>query len=175
MAQGAPIFPGNEWATINGRTKSWLLLTLSSPQTLDHVVLYDRPNVYDQIVDSTLTFSDGSIVKTGKLANNGYATTVRFTPRSTSSVKLTVTKVSGTTYQVGLSEIELWTSPPPPPAPMSAAVASFQPVMTPSEQVTLPDQAVMAQMGDPGRSEGGTGRVWRGMPPVTLPSPAANR
>ena len=41
---------------------SWLKLTWSSPQTINTVVLYDRPNTNDQVTGGTLTFSDGSTI-----------------------------------------------------------------------------------------------------------------
>jgi len=42
------------------------------------VVLYDRPNATDQITGGTLTFSDGSSVAVGSLANDGSPVTVAF-------------------------------------------------------------------------------------------------
>ncbi len=57
-------YPGDytkEWATIGGGAGSWLKLVWSSPQTLTQVVLYDRPNLDDQITAATLTWSDGTV------------------------------------------------------------------------------------------------------------------
>jgi hypothetical protein len=102
-------YPGDytrEWATNGGRAGSWLTLTWSSPVTLSRVVLYDRPNTADQITAATLRFSDGSTVNVGSLPNNGSAFTVTFAARSTTSLTLTVTTVSGSTLNVGLAEIQ---------------------------------------------------------------------
>jgi hypothetical protein len=104
-------YPGNyshEWATSGGGAGSWLKLAWSSPQAIQTVVLYDRPNLNDQITGGTLTFSDGSTVVVPALNNNGSATVVNLTsPETTTSVQLTVNSVSSTTQNVGLAEIQV--------------------------------------------------------------------
>ena len=70
------------------------------------VVLYDRPNATDQITGGTLTFSDGSSVAVGSLANDGSPVTVAFAPRSVTWVRLTVNSVLAGTRNVGLAEFE---------------------------------------------------------------------
>jgi hypothetical protein len=87
------------------------LLTLTWPgaHTLDRVVLFDRPNLDDQVTGGTLTFSDGSTVAVPSLDNAGAATTVDFPARATTSLRFAVTSVSGATHNVGLSEIQAWT------------------------------------------------------------------
>ena len=59
---GYPGVSSVEWATVGGGAGSWLKLTWSSPQTFDTVVLYDRPNLSDQITAGNIQFSDGSSV-----------------------------------------------------------------------------------------------------------------
>jgi hypothetical protein len=107
---GAPTDPTREWATVGGGVGSWLQLTWTTPQTLSRIVLYDRPNTTDRITAATLTFSDGSTVSVGALKNNGAATTVTFTARATTSVRLTITAVSRSTRNIGLAEIRTWTA-----------------------------------------------------------------
>jgi hypothetical protein len=46
--------PTHEWATTGGKAGSWLQLEWSSPQAIDHVVLYDRPNQDDHGRDAQL-------------------------------------------------------------------------------------------------------------------------
>jgi lysophospholipase L1-like esterase len=104
-------WPGDytrEWATLGERTGAWLKLSWSSAYSVDHVVLYDRPNTNDRITGATLTFSDGATVAVGALINNGSAVTVNFTPHTTTSLTLTVTSVSGATLNIGLAEIEVY-------------------------------------------------------------------
>src|SRR6202042_3342881 len=81
-----------------------------SPQTLSSVTLYDRPNSDDQIIAATLSFSDGSTVAVPTLPNDGTPLTVSFAAKTVTSMKLTVTAVSGTTKNVGLAEIQAFTS-----------------------------------------------------------------
>ncbi len=114
-------YPGDytkEWATAGTGAGSWLKLTWTSPQTVSRIVLYDRPNLNDQITGGTLQFSDGSSVAVGTLNNNGSAVTLSFTAKTVTSVQLIITSVSAPTQNVGLSEIQVYggtggTSQPP--------------------------------------------------------------
>lgn len=77
---------------------------------MNQLVIFDRPNSDDQIQSALITFEDGSWAKIGALANDGSATYFNFTSVTTTSVQLTVTKVSGSTSNVGLSEIEIYST-----------------------------------------------------------------
>ena len=104
-------YPGDytkEWATVGGGAGSWLKLTWSSPVTLSSIVLYDRPNLDDQITSATITFSDGTTIPVGALPNNGTAYTLNFAAKTTTSVLLTINTVSASTQNIGLSEIQTW-------------------------------------------------------------------
>jgi LmbE family N-acetylglucosaminyl deacetylase len=106
-------YPGDytrEWATAGGNAGSHINLAFPSPVTLNRVVLYDRPNSDDQITAGTLAFSDGTTVTVPSLDNAGQATAINFTARSTTSLRLTVTNVSGTTVNVGLAEFQAYTN-----------------------------------------------------------------
>ena len=106
---GYPSDYTKEWATAGGKAGSWLNLAWSAPVLLDRVVLYDRPNSDDRVLGGTLTFSDGSTVSVGNLANSG-ATTVGFPARVTSSIRFTVTSVATTSHNIGLAEFEAYGS-----------------------------------------------------------------
>ncbi len=102
-------YPGDytkEWATLGGKTGVTLTLNWSAARTISSVKLYDRPNTSDRVTGGTLTFSDGSVVTVPSLDNAGAATTVTFSPRSTTSIRFTVTAVASTTTNIGLAEIE---------------------------------------------------------------------
>jgi len=104
-------FPSNttaEWATVGGTAGSWLKLTWTSPQTLSRVVLYDRPNLSDQITGGNIQFSDGSSIPVGTLNNDGTGVTIDFPARTVTSLQFNITSVSSTTKNVGLSEIQLY-------------------------------------------------------------------
>ncbi len=47
--RGGAVVGAKEWSTNGGGAGSWLKLTWSSPVTLATIVLYDRPNLNDQI------------------------------------------------------------------------------------------------------------------------------
>jgi LmbE family N-acetylglucosaminyl deacetylase len=107
-------YPGDftkEWATVGGRAGSFLQLTWATPVILTRVVLHDRPNVNDQILSGTLTFSGGATLPVSTLPNDGSPLTISFPARSTTSLRLTITSVSGTTVNIGLSELEAFGPP----------------------------------------------------------------
>ncbi|WP_166503365.1 DUF7402 domain-containing protein [Modestobacter italicus] len=107
---GYPTNAAAEWATVGGVAGSWIQLAWSSPVTLSRVVLYDRPNLDDQVTAATITFSNGSTVTVPVLDNAGGPVTVTFTARSTTTLRVTFTTVSGTTRNVGLAELQAWTA-----------------------------------------------------------------
>ena len=75
-------------------------------------MLFDRPNTNDQITSGTLTFSDGTSVTFGALPNAGTTGLTVTLPKAvnTTTLKMTVTGVSSTTLNVGLSEIQAFGS-----------------------------------------------------------------
>ena len=108
VADGYPNSPANEWVTANEGAGAWIQMTWPAPVTVAKIVLYDRPNLSDQLFSGTLTFSDGSTLAAGPLTNNGGAVVYTFTPRTITSLRLDVTQVSGSTGNVGLAEFEVF-------------------------------------------------------------------
>ena len=87
-----------EWATVSGGVGTQLTLSWSGPRTIRRVVLYDRPNPYDQITGGTLLFSDGTSTAVGALDNGGGPTEIVLPAAKTvTSIKLAVTGVGGST------------------------------------------------------------------------------
>ena len=72
------------------------MLTWSTAQTFDTIVLYDRPNANDQITGGNITFSDGTTVSVGSLPNDGSAYTLTFAAKTVTSLQLNITSVSST-------------------------------------------------------------------------------
>lgn len=107
---GYPADSSKEWATDRGKAGSWITLTWPSAVTVNKIVLYDRPNLDDQVLSGTLVFSDGSTIAVGQLNNDGSATTISFDPKTISSVQFKVDSVSSSTYEVGLAELEVYAS-----------------------------------------------------------------
>ncbi len=110
VISGYPADATKEWATDRGKAGSWITLTWSSAVTVNKIVLYDRPNLDDQVLSGTLVFSDGSTIAVGQLNNDGTATTVSFDPKKITSVQFKVDSVSSSTYEVGLAEFEVYAS-----------------------------------------------------------------
>jgi len=110
VISGYPTDETKEWSTNAGKAGSWIKLTWSSPVTVSRIVLYDRPNLEDQVLTGTLTFSDGSTLAVGALDNAGGPTTITFSPKTITSVQFTVNSVSTRTYEVGLAEFEVYTA-----------------------------------------------------------------
>jgi hypothetical protein len=104
-------YPGDstrEWATLGEKAGAWIQLEWADAYTVDRVVLYDRPNLNDQITGATLRFSDGTSVSIGALDNAGGSVVVEFAARQTRYVRLTVDAVRYTTRNVGLAEMEVY-------------------------------------------------------------------
>jgi hypothetical protein len=129
-ALGYPVDYTREWATVGGGVGSWLALSWNAPVALDHVVLYDRPNLNDQITAATLTFDDGTTLAVPSLPNNGFPLSVPFSPRATSRLLLTIAGVSATTQNIGLAEIEAWSAPPRAPPPTTSSSSTPTPTTT---------------------------------------------
>jgi hypothetical protein len=98
----------HEWATIGEKVGAWILLKWNKTYTVNKVVLYDRPNRYDQITSATITFSNGSSVKVGELINSGDAVVINFPATVTNSINITVNTVSKSTANIGLDELNVF-------------------------------------------------------------------
>lgn len=107
VADGYPGDHTAEWATVGGKEGSTLTLTWPAPQRIASVVLADRPNEDDDITGGTLTFSDGSTVLVPALPSSGEPLAIAFPWRDTDTLVFTVTSVSDTTYNIGLSEFDV--------------------------------------------------------------------
>ncbi|KAI5481074.1 Carbohydrate-Binding Module Family 1 protein, cellulose binding protein [Pseudohyphozyma bogoriensis] len=104
IAEGYPADYTKEWSSNDETVGAWITISWPRMYSIDSVVLYDRPNLNDWITGGTLTFSDGSQVTTGSLANNGAATTFTFPTVNTTSIQFSVTSVGSSSSAVGLAE-----------------------------------------------------------------------
>ena len=119
---GSPGDYKREWATVGQLAGAWITLTWSAPQTISSVILYDRPNLTDNVTSGTLLFSDGSSVAVGALPNNGAAYNVLFPSRTVTWVKFRVDTAVG--LNIGLAEFQVY-----PPAYTTTAVTEQQTVV----------------------------------------------
>jgi hypothetical protein len=108
VISGYPADSSKEWASNGGKAGSWLKLTWTTAQTINTIVLYDRPNTADQITGGNIAFSDGTSIAVGSLPNAGTAYTLTFPAKTVTTLQLNITSVSSTTENVGLSEIQVY-------------------------------------------------------------------
>jgi len=110
-------YPGDftkEWATNHGKAGNWLNLQWSSSQTANVIVLYDRPNLNDQITGGNIQFDDGLTYSFGALNNDGTLNVLNLAVVPTfRSLRLNITSVSGSTINIGLAEIKVYLGSPP--------------------------------------------------------------
>jgi LmbE family N-acetylglucosaminyl deacetylase len=105
---GYPICPSKEWSADGELNGAWIKLTWPRTYLINKVILYDRPNLSDQILKGTLTFSDGSSLKVNSLPNNGRGYIITFQPKLVSWIKFTIDNALG--YNTGLAEFEVYSS-----------------------------------------------------------------
>lgn len=94
----------SEWAAAN-ELNPWIKLDWTSAQTVNQVVLYDRPNTFDNANGGTLTFSDGTSVQVTGIPTNGAPRAVSFPSKTVTWVKFQVSGGSGA--NVGLAEFQV--------------------------------------------------------------------
>ena len=95
-----------EWTTKEEKAGAWARFEWPTPQTIDRVILFDRPNANDQVIAGKIDFSDGSSVTFPALENAATrGTEVRFDPKTITWLKIRVTEVSAKTENIGLSEV----------------------------------------------------------------------
>jgi len=108
IAGGYPDDKANEWSA-GSKVGASLTLTWDTPQTVNHVALYDRPNTNDQVTSGVLTFSDGSSLPFGALPDDGKTPLgLRFPAKTITSLTFQVTGVKPSTQNAGLSEIAVF-------------------------------------------------------------------
>lgn len=106
VTDGNPRFPDKEWVPSGELTGAWIQLDWATAHTVNKVALYGRPNTVEQITSAALTFDDGSTVNIGALESSGRATVIEFAPKTTASIRLTVTGAAG--ENIGLAEFEVF-------------------------------------------------------------------
>jgi hypothetical protein len=139
-----------EWATIGEGIGAWLNLSWSTPYYVNRVVLHDRINLNDQITSATLSFSDGPDQLVGPLNNDGTAIEVILDiPRLITSMRMTVTGVSGTTGSIGLAELEVFETPLPTTTTTveSTTTTTVQDITPPEVAIIIPQSNVAVQDG----------------------------
>jgi len=87
----------------------WIQLTWQQPQTINKIILYDRPAETSHNAGGTLIFSNGARIPVFEIPNNGAPRVVSFPEQTISWVRFETTDGDGPA--IGLSEIEVYPSP----------------------------------------------------------------
>jgi hypothetical protein len=90
---------------------AWIRLTWNTPQTIERVILYDRPNLTEWIRGGELIFSAGAPIEVGPLSDDGSGDAFDFPARSVDWVELQINEAGGT--NIGLAEFEVFGLPEP--------------------------------------------------------------
>lgn len=106
ICDGYPRFPENEWVTKGETAGAWIKLTWNQAYVVNKIIIYDRPNLNENITSSTLSFSDGTFIEVGILPNNGSGYEINFEAKTIEWVKYTVNTAAG--ENIGLSEFEVY-------------------------------------------------------------------
>jgi hypothetical protein len=116
VVDGMPGQPSREWISKGEGNGAWLRLHWMSPVTIDRIVLHDRPNDVDNVLDAAvLVDDDDEPISTGPLPTDGAPAAVMFGPRSVSSVTIMVMQAAGAA--TGFAEVEAVATNLPPGDP----------------------------------------------------------
>ena len=108
-ADGYPNNATAEWSSNGEKAGATVRLHWTKTQTVDRVVLFDRPNATDNVVSGVVTFSDGTTLPVGPLSNAG--TELKFPSKTITWLSFKVTGVKDGTVNAGLSEIAVFKTP----------------------------------------------------------------
>lgn len=84
----------------------WIKLEWPKKQSIEKIILYDRPGAQTQIGSGTLVFSDGSKISVAAIPNDGSPKMLSFPAKEVEWVRFDVTDGEG--LGMGLSEIEVF-------------------------------------------------------------------
>jgi predicted alpha-1,2-mannosidase len=86
----------------------WVQLDWKTPQSINRIVLFDRPSSQEHIAGGKLLFSDGSIIWVNQIPNDGGGKEIRFDEKKVTWVRFIATDGNG--KDLGFSEIEVYPS-----------------------------------------------------------------
>lgn len=108
VASGYPDDKNAEWSS-GQKAGATLALAWDAPQTVNRILIFDRPNLDDQITSGTVTFSDGSTLAVGKLPDDASeGLDLRFPPKTITGLTFKVLGVKPSTQNAGLAEIAVF-------------------------------------------------------------------
>jgi hypothetical protein len=105
-------YPGDiskEWTSFAEKDTAMVRLTWNSPQKINKIWLFDRPNTLDQVKSGMLFFSDGSTVEFGQLPDDAKTgLEVTFEPKEVKWMVVIISETKPSTLNIGLSELAVF-------------------------------------------------------------------
>ena len=101
--------PG-EWISNGEKESAWFHLRWEIPQNVNSILLYDRPNLFDQVKAGEIVLNTTEVIpfsELNDLAENGLC--IRFSPRQITDLLVKIKEVKVGTRNIGLSEIGVFT------------------------------------------------------------------
>ncbi|HEY4430815.1 MAG TPA: discoidin domain-containing protein [Paenibacillus sp.] len=123
-----------EWSSA-GEENPWIQLNWPSAKSISQIVLYDRPNLLDNVNGGTLSFSDGSKLKVTGIPVDGMPHPITFPSKSVTWVKFQT--AGGKGVNVGLSEIQVYAANVPDLASSAVVTASSEYILSKSSEYAL--------------------------------------
>jgi len=107
---GYPEDTAAEWASDGEKASALVRLRWDSPQRVDCVWLFDRPNTHaDQVTSGLLVFSDGATLNVGELPDDASAAKeISFPAKEVTWLMFVVNSVKPETLNIGLAEIAVF-------------------------------------------------------------------
>jgi hypothetical protein len=143
VMDGLPGEPAHEWISDAEGHGAWLRLTWQSPVTIESVILHDRPNEFDNVIDGALLADDDGVpISTGPLSTDGAPTEVMIGPRTITALTFMVMHATGT--HAGLSEIEAVAAKKRPAATTTTTTTAAPTTLPPTPTTTTTPPTTVA-------------------------------
>ncbi len=111
IVSGHPFNSRFEWIADQENEGAWIRLRWDTPQWVDRVWLYDRPNYEDQILEGELVLNSNPPIPFGALDDDAVTKTeIKFSPEWVSTLTVRVKKVKPKGPNTGLAEIIVFRS-----------------------------------------------------------------
>lgn len=96
-----------EWVSDNESEGASITILLTRAVLVCQIELYDRPNIYDQILEGDIQLDDGESIKVNALSDHGKQPVIVPVNKVIRKIKFTVTKVKNHQFNIGLAEIKV--------------------------------------------------------------------
>lgn len=100
-----------EWSTGNRAVPAWVQLNFTSDYLVKTVYLFSPVNINNQVLDGSISFSDGSTVQFDSISNSGTAISLG-AGKTIHGMRVTITQVGFIASAVGLAEIKMFNAAP---------------------------------------------------------------